>query len=372
MNICLLALAAIAGGIACSGGASPPPDGAAARDSATSTVADTVPVLTEAWHTVRDTVDNIDSPAVWHGPNGENWVLATAKETNVLVVYDANTGETVRRIGGTGRRIGEMLRPNGVAVIDDLAVVVERDNHRVQVFRMPAFTPLGTFADTLLLLPYGVAIHRTAAPGSYVLYVTDNYETAEEGIPPDSTLDRRVQQFRMNVSGDRVTAEHVRAFGDTSGPGVLKVVESIAVDVPNDRLMIAEELEVASHIKVYDLEGDFTGTIVGEGMFPHQAEGIILYECGADEGYWITTDQNEVINTFHLFDRKSLAHVGSFRGELTRNTDGIALSQRGFGEFPNGIVAAVHNDGSVAAFGWDAIAGALGLRTCPRPQGTGT
>jgi 3-phytase len=356
----LIALLALAGVTACAGGASPPAQSAATQDTV-------VPVLAEAWHTVRDTLDNIDSPAVWHGPNGEHWVLATAKYTDVLVIYDANTGETIRRVGGSGTAPGQMERPNGVAVIDDLAIVVERDNHRVQVFRMPEFTPLGTFGDTLLTMPYGVAVHPTGAAGEYMLYVTDNYEQSDDVIPPDSLLDRRVQQLRMRVAGNTATAEHVRAFGATSGPGVLKVVESIAVDTVHDRLMIAEELEIASHIKVYDTDGEFTGTIIGEGMFPHQAEGIILYECGSADGYWITTDQDRTVNTFHVFDRASLEHVGSFRGELTRNTDGIALSQRGFGDFPNGIVVAVHDDGSVAAFGWDAVAKALGLRTCPAP-----
>lgn len=350
-------IAAALAGAACSGGGSAVPGQAAVDDS--------IPVLAEAWHTVRDTLDNIDSPAIWHGPGGENWVLATAKYTDVLVVYDAATGETIRRVGGTGSAPGQMERPNGVAVIDDLAIVVERDNHRIQVFRMPEFTPLGSFGDTLLTLPYGVAVHPTGAPGEYTLYVTDNYELSDDVIPPDSMLDRRVRQFRMEVTDDSVTAEHVRAFGETSGPGVLKVVESIAVDPEHDRLMIAEELEVASHIKVYDLDGKFTGTLIGEGMFPHQAEGIILYECGAADGYWITTDQDRMVNTFHVFDRATLEHVGSFRGELTRNTDGIALTQQAFGEFPAGIVAAVHDDGSVAAFSWSDVAGALDLQVCP-------
>jgi 3-phytase len=143
---------------------------------------------------------------------------------------------------------------------------------------------------------------------------------------------------------------------------VLKVVESIALDMPNRRLLIAEELETGSHIKVYTPEGKFTGQIVGQGLFPHQAEGIILYACGDSAGYWVATDQDLTVNTFHVFDRATLRHLGSFRGDSTLNTDGIALTQRGFGKFPSGAFYAVHNDGNVAAFSWVAIADALGLR----------
>jgi 3-phytase len=255
-----------------------------------------------------------------------------------------------------------MERPNGVAVIDDLALVVERDNHRVQVFRLPSFESLGVFGDSLLRKPYGIAVYPSAEPGAYVAYVTDNYEIVEDSVPPDSLLGERVRQFRVAVSGGRTSAELMATFGDTSGPGVLKVVESIAADVPNNRLLIAEELETASHIKVYTLDGKFTGQIIDSGLFPNQAEGIILYACGDTAGYWITTDQGMESNTFHVFDRQTLEHVGSFQGEQTLNTDGIALTQRGFGRFPSGAFYAVHNDGNVAAFSWEAIAEALELR----------
>lgn len=144
----------------------------------------------------------------------------------------------------------------------------------------------------------------------------------------DSLLGERVRQYRLTVVDGRAAAEEVRVFGETSGPGRLKVVESIAVDAPNDRLMIAEELEGESMIKVYSLDGRYSGEVIDSTFFPNQAEGIVLYECGADGGYWIATDQGETVNTFHLFDRRTFAHVGSFRAPTVLNTDGIAITQR--------------------------------------------
>ena len=325
--------------------------------------------LTEVWQTERDTLDNIDSPAVWHGPEGQHWVLSTAKTTDVLVVNDAATGKELQRVGGSGTGLGKLERPNGIVVIDDLAMVVERDNHRVQVFRLPSFAPVGVFGDSVLKKPYGLAVYPAAEAGGYIVYVTDNYEMADESIPPDSMLDKRIRQFRLAIGSAGLKAEPVSAFGATSGPGVLKVVESIAADVPHNRLLIAEELETASHIKVYTLDGKFTGQIIDSGLFPHQAEGIILYACGDGSGYWLTTDQDLTVNTFHVFDRQSLAHLGSFRGAATLNTDGIALTQRGFADFPSGAFYAVHNDGNVAAFSWAVIADSLGLRKDCGTQG---
>ena len=67
-------------------------------------------------------------------------------------------------------------------------------------------------------------------------------------------------------------------------------------------------------------------------------------------GYWVATDQSTEVNTFHVFDRTTLAHAGSFRGRTVLNTDGIALTQTPFDRFPQGSFFAVDNDGAVAAF----------------------
>ena len=238
--------------------------------------------------------------------------------------------------------------------------LVERDNHRVQVFSLPEFRSLGIYGAADLRKPYGIAIERRAE-GDYITWITDSYEYEEDVIPDDSLLGERVRRYAVTTTPSSVSATLEQTFGDTSGDGRLRVVESIAVDTMHDILLIAEEEEGASMVKVYGTDGRFTNRIIESRFFPYQAEGIVLYECGA-EGYWIATDQSEIVNTFHVFDRNSLAHLGSFRGRSVLNTDGIALTQVGFGPFPSGAFYAVHNDGNVAAFSWRDIATALGLR----------
>jgi 3-phytase len=318
-------------------------------------------VIAPQFQTVRDTLDNVDSPAVWHGPDGQHWLLATAKEADVVVVADAGTGRRLDRIGGSGSEPGRMDRPNGIAVVDDLLFLVERDNARVQVLALPTFRPLGTYGTGQLRRPYGIAV-RPDGGGAYRTWITDNYEEADDVPPPDSLLGERVREYRVTVTGDRAAAELIRSFGATSGAGVLRVVESIAVDAANDRLLIAEEREGASMLKEYTTQGRFSGRVIGATFFPNQAEGIVLYTCGRTDGYWIATDQGTEVNTFHVFDRASLAYVGSFRGEGVLNTDGIALTQRSFPAYPHGAFYAVHDDGNVAGFSWARIAEELGLR----------
>ncbi len=321
-----------------------------------------VAVVEQVYETARDSIDNIDSPAVWHGPAGQHWLLATAKETDVVVVSDATTGATLRRVGGSGKGSGQLDRPNGIAIVDDLMWVVERDNARVQVFTLPDFRSLGVYGSAELKKPYGIAI-VPESKGVYSTYVTDNYEFVEDSIPADSLLGARVRHYRVDLSGGVLKSALINTFGDKQGPGVLRVVESIAADPAKDRLLIAEEQEGASMIKAYTMAGAFTGQIIDKQYFPAQAEGIVLYACPDGTGYWVTTDQSHSDNTFHVFDRSSLEHVLSFRARNVSNTDGIALTQSAFGRFASGAFFAVNNDASVAAFQWQDIAAAHGLRS---------
>jgi len=327
-----------------------------------------IPTVAEAWVSPLDTVDNVDSPAIWFSPDGPR-VIATAKETHKLIVYDAATGAALRRIGGPGTGPGQLNRPNGVLVLGDtLALVVERDNRRVQVFALPSFRSLGSFGAPELVNPYGLDAYQPD-PGRFRVYVTDNYEAPDESVPPLAELGRRVKWYDVSVSAGSLRATFGGAFGDTTSAGAIRIIESIAVDPVLQRLVIAEEDESDTHIKEYTLDGKFTGRTFGRGIFTEQAEGIALWACPDSTGYWVTTDQGEPHNAFHLFDRISLEHRGSFRGAVTHTTDGVALSQRALGPFENGAFVAAHADAGVVAFDWAAIAAATGANVACQPSG---
>lgn len=325
--------------------------------------------IAEAFATPMTPEDNIDSVASWTTPEGGSWLLATAKATDRLVVYDGDTGAFLRHVGAPGSGAGQFDRPNGIAVVDDLAFVVERDNRRVQVLQLPDMATVAIFGSDALTLPYGLWVHRTDV--GYELYVTDAYTAGEDAsgediLPPLGELDRRVQRFALARTGTGYEARHVGAFGDTTPAGALRVVESLWGDPANDRLLIAEEDETwANEFKVYDLDGRFSGRTIGGDFLQAQAEGIMLRRCADGGGWWITTEQGKGRTVFHLFDRATLAHAGAVSGALVANTDGIWLEQRASARFPDGVLYAVHDDQGVVAFDWRDIARALSLPACP-------
>lgn len=316
-------------------------------------------VVAETWLTPRISYRNIDSLAVWR-PSGEAWLLATEKSGDVLLAYDLATGAFVRTLSGRGSALGRLQRPDGIAISGDLVFVVERDNARLQVFRLPDGAPVGTFAAGDLRKPYGIALIDRGA-GRLDVYVTDNDDTLDRGVTSPAVLGRRVHQYEVRVAGTTLSSRHIRAFGDPHGVGRLFVVETIAVDADHDQVLVADE--ATRDVKVYTLDGRYTGRAVGAGLFKMQPEGMVLAGC-TTPAYWIMTDQDPVRNVFHVFDRGTLAHRGAFEGRVARGTDGVTFAPGGSRGLSGGALLAMHDDAQVAAYSWPDIQRAVGLEPC--------
>lgn len=327
--------------------------------------------IAEAFVTARTPRDNIDSPAAWRAPDGKTWLFATAKEGKGLVLYDGDTGATLRGVGTEGSRPGQFKRANGVAVSGDHLFVVERDNRRVQVLTLPGLATVATFGEGELRKPYGLYV-RDHVSGELEVLVTDAYMIGEDAKgdeipPPLAELDQRVRRYLVRTDGDAVSVRSSGAFGDTTAAGAIRVPESLWGDVANDRLLVAEEdVATGTAYREYSLAGEFRGKTLGLGRFKAQAEGVTLWSCPDGSGYWLTTDQFKDLSLFHVFDRRTLQHLGAFAGKTVANTDGVWLHQAGTTRFPQGVFYAVHDDMAVGAFDWRDIASALKLQaSCP-------
>lgn len=318
-------------------------------------------VIPEAWVSDGDPADEIDSLAAWPAEDGTVWLVATAKASHRLLLLDATTGQRLRNIGTRGDGPGQFNRPNGVAIWGDLLFVVERDNHQVQALRLPDFAPLATFGADVLRSPYGLWINELS-PQQLELLVTDNfmadYRTGK--LPPAEQMGERVRRFHVDIDDEGgLQARYIEAFGDTGDAGMLRFVESIAGDAAHDRLLIAEEdRRVGSTFRDYTLDGRYRG--VDLPRFNADAEGISLWACDADTGYWIASDQVKPTR-FRVYDRTSLAPRGVFSGRVVANTDGQVLYPAALPGFPSGALFVQSDDRAVAAFDLREIARALQL-----------
>ncbi|GHA77682.1 phytase [Cognatilysobacter bugurensis] len=323
--------------------------------------------LPETYVSDASPADELDSLATWVTEDGRTWLIASAKASHRLVVFDADSGERVREVGMRGNAPGQFNRPNGLAVHGDVLFVVERDNRRVQALSLPDFEPLGTFGEGELRSPYGLWMHESE-PGELDVYVTDSFMLGErhDVVPPLGELDERVRRYRIAVGNDgELRARHVGAFGDTTEQAALRVVESIAGDPAHDRLLVADESTAVhggmSTLVEYTLDGRPTGRRLPPTRFRAQAEGVVLWSCPDGSGYWIAVDQLAPLTAFHLFDRTTLEPRGSFQGHVTAHTDGVVLHAASTPSFPGGALFAVHDDRAVTAFDLRTVAKSLAL-----------
>ncbi len=324
--------------------------------------------IAERYVSEQSVADELDSLATWVTEDGRTWLIASAKSTHRLVVFDADSGQRIREVGGPGQSPGQFNRPNGVVVHGDWLFVVERDNRRVQVLELPSFKPVGVFGQQELRSPYGLWLRETE-PDEFEAYVTDSfmYGPRFDQVPPLSELDQRVRRYRVHFApSGELRATHAGSFGDTTDAGALRVVESIAGDPAHERLLIADESTAprsgeGSTLREYTFAGQHTGRRLPQSKFQAQAEGVALWTCPDGGGYWIAVDQLAPLTVFHLFDRKTLEPRGSFQGGVTAHTDGVALHAASTPSFPGGALFAVHEDKAVSAFDLRDVARALRL-----------
>ncbi|MGJ4804065.1 phytase [Luteimonas sp. SDU82] len=318
----------------------------------------------ERYVTVENPEDELDSLATWPTEDRAVWLIATAKNSHELVVFDADSGEQLRSVGHRGTADGEFLRPNGVFVHGDLLLVSERDNRRVQMLSLPGFRPLGSFGEDKLRSPYGLWAYESE-PGQLQVYVTDSFMDGPDfrTVPPLAQLAQRVHRFRIDTDGEgQPQPRHLGAFGDTAPDTALRIVESLLGDPRYDRLLVADEdARHGAALREYALDGRFTGGGVGPGAFLAEPEGIALWACTADTGYWVVADQLRPLTVFRVFDRKDLTPRGAFSGQVTAWTDGVSLHAAPTARFPEGVLFAVHSDRAVAAFDLGDVARALDL-----------
>ncbi|HEX2252356.1 MAG TPA: hypothetical protein VHQ65_03705 [Thermoanaerobaculia bacterium] len=270
-------------------------------------------VVGELWETERRPTEGLDAVAVWPGAGDRAWLIATARATHRLVVFDAATGELLRELGAAGDGPAQFRGPGPVTVVDDLAFVAERGNARVQVLRLPGLAPLGFVGTDELEAPTGVAAVRLPG-GGYEVLVT-------QVAAPEAGAVASGRRYRIGVREGHL--EPI-AFEGSGGPGL-----AVSAELP-----------------------------AGAELLPLTA----LYACPDGGGYRLMAEAGSDPTLFRLLDRATGEPIARFTGRRTASTSGLWLSQVPLPDLPAGALYAVHDGQSVTAFDWRDVAAATGVR----------
>ncbi len=284
-------------------------------------------------------------------------LFVTGKESDTVEILDPQSGKLLRTLGGPGKDLGQFRRPNGIAVIEDYLLVVERDNQRVQVLHLPDCRPIGSFGHDDLIKPYGLSL-APGEDGAWMIYITDDYSapTGRGGKIDPQKLDGRIKVYSVKLQAEALQAQLKSKIGPADAAAALYKVESIQVDPDRNHLFVCEETEDC--VKVYSLDGKYQGRLTSHWPAGHDTEGLALVNDpkAPAGGYLIVTEQGPKLTSFHIYSADGAQYFGAFTGDpLLANTDGICFSPGDLGPMRAGALFAVHDDKQVYGYSWQKI-----------------
>ncbi len=295
--------------------------------------------------TISGTSVTPDDPAIWiNSTNPAESLVLVAYKGGDLKSFRARDCSSVSTITG-------MANPNNVDVeyglnlageIVDIAVMTERLNNRLLVFKLPNLLQIGAI-PTVLPEPMGVTLYK------------DSLGNIDAFVSAKTPTTGTIQQYRLDGTTGAVTGTLVRRFGDYTTE-----VEALSVEDEQGRLYASHE---RSKIDVYDAtNGNFIQSF-GQTGFALDREGSAIYACG-NERYFLISDQGASrIRIYNISN--NYAFIGEFIASGSTQTDGIEITkERSITNFPSGIFASQNNDLNVILYRWGDIASLFGLTIC--------
>lgn len=216
-----------------------------------------------------------------------NWPQGIAVKESIAFIVDSNNGRIQRfdlgaeaflePFGGLGKKSGLFLRPGGICIFRDEIFIADTRNHRVQVFSTEGavkrvFGELGD-ANDQFRLPVSCAV----SPEGKVFVVDSKHAL--------------IKVFDLQ-------GRFLHKFGGLSSsrkePGLLSLPKGISLDHEGEVVYVADTGN--SRIQVFDKHGKFLGFVEAPGMALEAPQGIALLHSGemaiADpdaDKVWLTT-----------------------------------------------------------------------------------
>lgn len=289
-----------------------------------------------------------DDPAIWINKNNpeKSIILGTDKHQNGgLYAFDLH-GSIIKVVDG-------LKTPNNVDVeynfpykgeVIDIAVVTERLEQRIRVYRLPELDPIDegdliVFNGDTKRAPMGIGIFHRLQDDSFFIMVSGKTGPKNGYIHQYRLFEREDGKLSISLS---------RQFGKFSGK---KEIEAIAVDDENGFVYYSDE---TVGVRKYPADPDVIDAnmelaLFATNNFERDQEGISIYDSGEGKGFIIISDQQA--NKFHLYTRKGTdmhPHCHKLVKIISASTvgsDGNDVSSYPFSKkFPSGLFVAMSND----------------------------
>ncbi len=320
-----------------------------------------IPVAKIEPRVITDTVKwDTDDPAIWINPAdpSKSLVIGTDKHMNGALYAFNLEGKIVKDST-------HLNRPNNVDVaygfpyngdLIDIAVVTERYEQRIRVFKLPELEPIDqgglvVFDGNTERAPMGIAMYNRKKDDTYFVFVSGK-SGPEEGY---------IGQFLLKSNDqNKIELTPVREFGKYSGK---HEIEAIAVD---DDLGYVYYSDETVGVRKYHADPEKPGAnrelaIFATEGFTRDHEGISIYKKTDKTGYILVSDQQA--NQFWIFPREGTAENPHAHEPIkiiktsTKDSDGSEVTNIPLPGFPLGLFVAMSDDKTFQYYSWEDIAG---------------
>lgn len=316
-----------------------------------------------------------DDPAVWipEADPARALILGTDKSPRNGGLYVFGLDGAVRQV------ITPLDRPNNVDVeygfslggkVMDLAVVTEREQHRLRVFGIPPDG--GPLVD---LAPAGIPVlegqtGNAAVPMGIALYRRPSDEAIFAIVAPKTgDRDDYLWQYRLQDDGaGGVRGVLARRFGAFSGRGFLpgqgSEIEAVAVDDARGHVYYSDERH---GIRKYYADPDHPQAgkvlaVFGTEGYQGDREGLAIY-TGGQAGYIVSSDQIRGGSRLMVYSRDDANGTHALLQAIptmSDATDGLEVVSRPLPGFPEGLLVMMNSRGrNFLLYDWSAVSARL-------------
>lgn len=306
-----------------------------------------------------------DDPAIWINQNDpeKSLVLGTDKKSDgALYVFDLE-GKIIDSLS-----IRQLKRPNNVDIaygllIDgketDIAVVTERETHKLRIFSLPDMKPLDHGGLPMFEGEVGEGYRDLMGIGLYKDPLDKEIHAIvgrKEG-PQDGTY---LWQYKLSDDGKHgVKSELIRKFGHYSGE---KEIEAIAIDSELGFVYYSDETVGVRKYHANPELGNEELALFAQKGFERDHEGISIFKTDKGKGYILVSDQQS--NAFHIFPREGTPtnpHEHPLLKKVyvaAQESDGSDVTSQPLNEtFSQGLFVVMSTDKTFHYYRWEDIWG---------------
>lgn len=320
-----------------------------------------IPVAKIEPRVITDTVKwDTDDPAIWINPAdpSKSLVIGTDKHKDGAL-YAFNLEGKIVKVST------HLNRPNNVDVaygfpyngdLIDIAVVTERYEQRIRVFKLPELEPIDqgglvVFDGNTERAPMGIAMYNRKKDDTYFVFVSGK-SGPEEGY---------IGQFLLKSNDqNKIELTPVREFGKYSGK---HEIEAIAVDDDLGYIYYSDETYGVRkyHADPDEQDANLELALFATEGFARDHEGISIYKKTDKTGYILVSDQQA--NQFWIFPREGTPENPHEHKPIkiiktsTKDSDGSEVTNIPLPGFPLGLFVAMSDDKTFQYYSWEDIAG---------------